>query len=187
MNQRPQGIAAAVLCAVLWLAGCSGTSAPPAPTQPSLAASGEDANGPYRGLETFQVGEAEVAAYRYERVVAPWGRIYAFCVRPAAAPAYVIVLGSYDDTTRIARDMVAIAPDGRIYHLDRYDAGAASTLAMFEQAPPYEDVRAMVGEAVAGRPVETTTLVPLGVALAHSMVALTAFAPSAQTGGPCAP
>jgi hypothetical protein len=185
--QRPQGIAAAVLCAVLWLAGCSGSGAPPAPQQPSLAASGEDESGPYRGLEVFTVGEADVAAYRYERVAGPRGRLYAFCVRPAAAPAYVIALGSYDDTTRIAREMIAIAPDARIYHLDRYDAAGASTLALFEQPPAYEAVRALVSEAVAGRPVETATQVPLGVALAHAMVTLTAFPAASQTGGPCAP
>ena len=42
-------------------------------------------------------------------------------------------------------------------------------------------------EAVAGRPVETAVALPLGVALAHTMMAVYAAPAAVQTEGPCAP
>jgi len=186
--QCQQGFATLLFCAAVLLAGCSGDASrqDSGPASTPLAAAGQDTQGPFAGIETFTVGEDTVASYRYAAVVPPWGRLYAFCVTPAAAPPYVIVLGSYDDTTRIAREMVAIGAGERIFHLDRHDDASATTLALFGQPPTYETTRALVVAAVAGRPVETATHVPLGVALAHAMIAIKAVPPGAQTGGPCA-
>ena len=82
--------------------------------------------------------------------------------------------------------MVAIGAGERIYHLDRYDGAAGTTLALFGQQPAYDTVRALVVEAVAGRPVETAVALPLGVALAHTMMAVSTTSAAAQAGAPCA-
>ena len=177
-----------MLCAALLLAACSGETRDEAPAAVAApVADGQDDHGPYQGLESFTVEGAAVASYRYAAPVGPERRIYAFCVTPAGGAPYAILLGSHDETTRIAREMVAIGAGERIYHLDRYDAASGTTLALFGQQPAYDTVRALVVEAVAGRPVETAVALPLGVALAHTMMAVYAAPAAVQTEGPCAP
>ncbi|MDA0219867.1 MAG: hypothetical protein O3B22_09840 [Proteobacteria bacterium] len=176
-----------MLCAALLLAACSGETRDEVPAAVAApVADGQDDHGPYQGLESFTVEGAAVASYRYAAPVGPERRIYAFCVTPAGGATYAILLGSHDETTRIAREMVAIGAGERIYHLDRYDAASGTTLALFGQQPAYDTVRALVVEAVAGRPVETAVALPLGVALAHTMMAVYAAPAAAQSGGPCA-
>jgi len=68
-------------------------------------------------------------------------------------------LGSYEATSRIAREINKWPPERRLYHLDRYTDDGHATYSMYETRPTYEAVRASVAEILSGavKPAGSTT------------------------------
>ena len=69
-------------------------------------------------------------------------------------------LGSYESTTRIARETGSIGRDERVYHLDWYGDGAHATLGFFRTLISYENSREVVTKSLSGelKPVSSSTL-----------------------------
>lgn len=60
-----------------------------------------------------------------------------------------VVAGSYEATTRFARESGQIGPDERIWHFDLYTGDSHETLGMRAAAPSFEEARAVALEALA--------------------------------------
>ena len=67
-----------------------------------------------------------------------------FVVESSGREDYFVSLGSYDDTTEIARELGEIRKDQRAYHVDKYDGNEHETFAHFNEQPAYESVREIV-------------------------------------------
>ncbi|MGZ4985210.1 MAG: tetratricopeptide repeat protein [Chthoniobacterales bacterium] len=64
---------------------------------------------------------------------------------------FYLSLGSYDDTTEIARELGQISKEQRIYHLDEYRKNAHRTYGMFQEQPDYDKVREIVLSVLEGK------------------------------------
>ena len=64
---------------------------------------------------------------------------------------FYISLGSYDDTTEIARELKKIPTSNRLYHLDEYSASGHKTYAFFNFKPGYDQVRTNVVNILEGK------------------------------------
>lgn len=60
---------------------------------------------------------------------------------------YKYSLGSYENTTKIARELGEIGPTERVYHLDWYRQDAHKTIGFFSRLPDYEELRRLVLES----------------------------------------
>ena len=78
---------------------------------------------------------------------------------PDGQPRGQYSLGSYDQTTQIAREVGDIGKNERLYHLDWYAERVHATYEFYRALPGYETVRADVVAAITGakRPVSSTT------------------------------
>lgn len=102
--------------------------------------------------EQFRVGKTKVMAFEYFELEGDQAVRYRFAiVDEKDAESYRISLGSYELTTRIAREQGVIAKNERMWHLDRYDDAGQSLVAMMKAEPTYEEARARVKEAIAGK------------------------------------
>lgn len=100
--------------------------------------------------DQFAVGKAHIFAYESFALVGPRAKRYAFRVK-APAGAYEISLGSYDQTTAIARETGSIKGKQRLFHLDGYyPGGRHRTFGMFKKEPSYEAVKKRVIAIVKG-------------------------------------
>lgn len=59
-------------------------------------------------------------------------------------------LGSYDSTTEFARERGELAPDERLYHLDRYEGWTHATYGFLTRPPSYDETRKLVVQALSG-------------------------------------
>lgn len=67
-------------------------------------------------------------------------------------PKFDVSLGSYDETTQLARELGDIGADERIYHLDGYAPnGSHYTYVFFSSLPDYEVVRELALKVLAGQ------------------------------------
>lgn len=62
-----------------------------------------------------------------------------------------ISLGSYDDTTEIARELGEISKNERLYHLDEYRGTQHKTYAFFKTKPDYDRIRPTVLNILEGK------------------------------------
>jgi tetratricopeptide (TPR) repeat protein len=104
--------------------------------------------------EQFLVDQTRFMAF--ERF-APQGErkiFYIFSVvTPEGTEAFRYSLGSYEETTLLAREQGETGPQDRIYHLDQYGDDYHSTVSLFHTLPTYEEVRERVVAAFRGQPV----------------------------------
>lgn len=78
-----------------------------------------------------------------------------------AEPDLIVSLGSYEATTKIARELGEIKPNGRMYHLDGYEPdGGHKTFAMFKKLPDYEKVKELAVKALKGTLKEESSFKP---------------------------
>ena len=107
---------------------------------------------PYYCREQFLVGGHKVMAWEYFDPTGPRKVFYRFSVLTASGEEdYFISLGSYDDTTQIARELGELRQDQRAYHLDKYNGDRHETFAHYNEQPAYESVRATVIEVLEGK------------------------------------
>lgn len=100
--------------------------------------------------DQFVVGKARVFAYESFALVGPRAKRYSFRVRGGGS-AYELSLGSYDQTTAIAREAGRIKANQRLFHLDGYyPGGRHRTFGMFKTEPSYESVKRRVIAIVKG-------------------------------------
>lgn len=64
---------------------------------------------------------------------------------------FYISLGSYDDTTEVARELKEIPKAERLYHLDEYTASGHRTYAFFNTKPDYDQARTNVVNILEGK------------------------------------
>ncbi len=120
--------------------------------------------------EQFKVGEHVILAYEYYELSGEMALVYRFDVSDSKGKQllYRVSLGSYDSTTRMARELHAIKPNERMYHLDWYQNTATRrlhrTYGMFTTKPTYEKTRELVGAVVMEKiKPESSSDVPIGV------------------------
>ena len=102
--------------------------------------------------EQFLVGKTKVMAFEYFELEGDQAVRYRFAVVDEKdKEIYRISLGSYELTTKIAREQGVIGKKERMWHLDRYDDAGQSLVAMMKAEPTYEEARARVKEAIGGK------------------------------------
>jgi tetratricopeptide (TPR) repeat protein len=72
-------------------------------------------------------------------------------VTPEGTEAFRYSLGSYEETTLVARELGEIGAQERVYHLDQYGDDYHSTIAFFHTLPTYEQLREQVVAAFRGQ------------------------------------
>lgn len=106
--------------------------------------------------EQFEVDEFKVYGIEYFDLVGDRAIQYSFSVyrEPAGQEGeylYKVTLGSYDYTTRLARELGEIGPDERRFHMDTYfDNGYHETLGFFNGNPGWEKARGIAIQRVKG-------------------------------------
>ncbi len=101
--------------------------------------------------------KVRVVAYEYFELTGDRAVRYLFSVKKDGASRseedYTVSLGSYEATTRIAREQGEIGPDARLFHLDGYFNGGKShkTYGFFKTEPTYEEAAKMVVEILEGK------------------------------------
>jgi tetratricopeptide (TPR) repeat protein len=109
--------------------------------------------------EQFRVGTQHVMAFETFKPEGERRVYYTFYLPgPDGRPRGRYSLGSYDQTTQIARGVGEIGKDERLYHLDWYAERAHATYEFYRALPGYEKVRDDVVAAITGakRPVSST-------------------------------
>lgn len=97
--------------------------------------------------DQFAVGENRIMTLEHFELKGERALRYVFMVLDSKGKKirYKISLGSYETTTRIARETGSIGKDDRMFHLDGYfPAGEHRTYAMLRKEPGYDEVREMV-------------------------------------------
>lgn len=110
--------------------------------------------------EQFRVGERKVMVFEYFEPAGARRVYYAFHVlKPDGGELGRYSLGSYDQTTLMARELGQIGKDERMYHLDWYHERGHATHGFYRALPGYEEVRAQVVAAMTGErpPLSSTT------------------------------
>jgi tetratricopeptide (TPR) repeat protein len=105
--------------------------------------------------EQFKVNGQKVMAVEYFEPKPPLAVYVAFLVADAAGKEqYRYSLGSYDETTEVARSIGQIGARDRLFHLDYYRNEAASrvhrTYGFFKYQPGYATLREIVVKAMRG-------------------------------------
>lgn len=94
----------------------------------------------------------KVFAFEYFDPQGTRQQFFRFSVVDAAGKEdFYISLGSYDDTTAIARELGEIAKSGRVYHVDEYSKHGHTTYALFNVKPGYDQVRTNVVNILEGK------------------------------------
>jgi tetratricopeptide (TPR) repeat protein len=98
-----------------------------------------------------------VVAYEYYELTGDRAVRYLFSVKKDGGSRseedYTISLGSYEATTKVAREQGEIGPDARLFHLDGYFDGGTShkTYGFFKTEPTYDEAAKMVVEILEGK------------------------------------
>lgn len=103
--------------------------------------------------DQFEVADNHVLVYEMFDFTGPRKVRYQFSVMDPATDQrkYILSLGSYDETTQIAREVGSLGPDQRLFHLDQYQGNSHSTYAMVEGEPDYDTVRQWVVDVLSGK------------------------------------
>ena len=112
--------------------------------------------------ERFEVGKAGVTAVTFDKFAGQFPKLYLFAVAlDRKCVNYIISAGSYETTTRMAREMKEIKTDERLYHIDLYKTGSHATLYIGKEKPSYGQTRALVIKHITGqakKPLSNTIL-----------------------------
>jgi tetratricopeptide (TPR) repeat protein len=131
--------------------------------------------------EQFADGTTSVMVFESFELKGPMAVRYAFNVINADGKTVEkrISLGSYLETTAIARELGQIKDGERMFHLDVYTPAGHETLGMFTKEPTYEETRDRVKQYLAGK------LQPLSATVAGSRpgAASRAVMPTTTQGG----
>ena len=101
--------------------------------------------------DQFTLDGRQVLVYEAFTMRGPRSVRYLFVVvKNDKREPYYYSLGSYDDTTKFAREAKEIGPDQRLYHLDYYAPDRHSTYAFYVDEPKYEVVKQAVQAAISG-------------------------------------
>ena len=103
--------------------------------------------------EQFTHAGKSVMVFEYFELKGERAVRYSFNILSADGAKVVerVSLGSYEQTTAMAREAGTIKGDERIYHLDTLLPDAHKTLGMFKQEPGYAEVRKMVEDYLDGK------------------------------------
>ena len=104
--------------------------------------------------DQFRVGDQRVMAFEYFELTGDRALRYRFSILDAdGAEKEYVSLGSYEMTTRVARELEQIGKEDRLFHLDGYFGKAKNYAAfdVFKKEPGYDDVREAVIEIVKKR------------------------------------
>lgn len=115
--------------------------------------------------EQFKVDRTPVMVFEYFELKGEMGVRYSFNVLDEAGKKAQrrVSLGSYEMTTRMARETGSIGPNERMYHLDGYEGRSHATYGMYTKEPTYEATRAMVVKVLKGElKAKSSTTVPEG-------------------------
>ena len=113
--------------------------------------------------EQFRVGTQDVMAFETFEPAGERRVFYTFHLPgPDGQSRGRYSLGSYEQTTQIARAVGQIGKSERLYHLDWYAEGVHATHAFYQARPTYAQVRADVVAAITGakQPLSGTTVRP---------------------------
>lgn len=112
--------------------------------------------------DQFKVTDRLVMAMEYFELGGDEAVRYSFNVMDdtGTKSLYRISLGSYDCTNEYAHAVGSIAPNDRLFHLDRYEGGAHKTYSFFNKEPAYEAVKKMVVEIMEGKREHTSSMTP---------------------------
>jgi len=92
--------------------------------------------------EQYRIGEWKVFVFQYFRPGKKDMYFYEYSVHDSRGrKRFWLSLGSYDSTTRFARESGRIPGNGRMYHLDYYEKGMHSTKLMSPRKPGYDSLR----------------------------------------------
>ncbi|HKP04461.1 MAG TPA: tetratricopeptide repeat protein [Chthoniobacterales bacterium] len=98
------------------------------------------------------IANRSVFVFEYFAPPGPRPQYLRFCILNKKGEVdYYLSLGSYDDTTAIARELGELKEDERLYHLDEYTDTGHRTFAFFKTRPEYEEVRSAVVRALGGK------------------------------------
>ncbi len=104
--------------------------------------------------DQFKVKDVAVMTFEYFELKGERAVRYRFSVLNAKGDAeeYHLSLGSYEMTTKIAREAGTIGKDERMFHLDGYFDGGKRhrTYGMIKSEPSYDDARKLVEEVLKG-------------------------------------
>lgn len=104
--------------------------------------------------DQFLAGGRRILVFEYFELSGQRPVRYSFIVLTSAGKEdYHLSLGSYEETTKIARELGEIGPKDRIFHLDGYYEGGRrhSTFGMYNVEPKYEDIKRSVIQILEGK------------------------------------
>ena len=82
-----------------------------------------------------------IVAVRFGALEGEFPKLFMFLLRGRECFLKAIVAGSYEATTKGARNARQIGPDERMYHLDLYEGGGHATLGFSTEPYTFEQVR----------------------------------------------
>ena len=91
-------------------------------------------------VETLDL-PTNIHAYRFGPFAGEFAKLYAFFLDGGDCYVKAVVAGSYEDTTRFARESGDIAPRARLYHLDVYDPDRHATIGFSKEPYTFQQVR----------------------------------------------
>ena len=100
--------------------------------------------------DQFTIGEYDIIALQYYKLEGKRAKRYHFVVEKEKSPksSYAITLGSYPETTLMAREQGNIKEDERIWHVDGYTGTRHFTYAFFNTKLSYQKMKEIVIEIV---------------------------------------
>ena len=93
--------------------------------------------------ETLTTDAGEIYAIEFGPLVGEYAKVYLFFLVYDDCERKVLLVGSFDYQTDLARASGSIGPEERRYHLDLFDPEGHRTLEFRTQAPGYEEMREM--------------------------------------------
>ena len=92
-------------------------------------------------IETFKIGKSQVAAVKFDKVAGNFGKVFLFLRHDGNCITDAVSFGSYEATTKVARELGSIGPQDRRYHVDYYAAKVHSTIGFLASVPDYREAR----------------------------------------------
>ncbi|HUS55157.1 MAG TPA: hypothetical protein VMY41_14290 [Thermohalobaculum sp.] len=93
--------------------------------------------------ETLRTDAGEIFAIEFGPLVGEYAKVYMFFLVYDDCERKVLLVGSFNYQTELARERGEIGPDQRRYHLDLFDPEEHHTIEFRTQVPRYEEMREM--------------------------------------------
>ena len=95
----------------------------------------------FEKLPVIETDFGTVLPFKFGPIKGEYGKSFLFFLEGEECFAKAVVIGSYEATTQISRELGKIPADARVYHADLYLPGVHQTLGFFDKPPAYDAAR----------------------------------------------